>query len=186
MGKNRKKVLIFTGTPEKQGATALLAEEFGKGAEFMSHLVYFYRAAFMDEKAPSEDAETAENAVKKMNAQDLEHLRLDVQTSDIIVLATPTYYMTDSAQLSDITEAFRALGDSVKGKTKAFILATWKSKDPAIINTVRKNFADLCEEMDWENSGELFAQGYTTAEEMKKAGYAKQAYALGMGVDFDI
>lgn len=181
MGKNRKKVLIFTGKPEKQGATALLAEEFGKGAEFMSHLVYFYRADFMDEK----DASLKETA-KKMNEEDLEHLRLDVQTSDIIVLATPTYYMTDSAQLSDITDAFRMLGDSIKGKTKAFILATWKSKDPAIINIVRKNFEDFCEEMNWENSGELFAQGYTTAEEMKKAGYAKQAYALGMGIDFDI
>jgi multimeric flavodoxin WrbA len=101
------KILVFTGSPHKQGTTALLADEFIRGAQENGNEISRFDAALEDihpcigclKCEYGKNPCVFDDAIKK-----LEPLLLE---SDIIVFVTPIYYYGFSAQIKTAIDRFQ-------------------------------------------------------------------------------
>lgn len=104
-----KKVLILSGSPRLHGNSALLSEEFARGAE---------EAGCEVEKIELQRKKIAgclgcgacyRNGGACVQKDDMEEVRAKMLEADVIVLASPIYFYTMTAQLKaaiDRTYAF--------------------------------------------------------------------------------
>ena len=119
-----KKVLIISASPRKGGNSDTLCEQFMKGAVEAGNLVEKLRLAEL-----KIDYCSACYACKKIGhcvKQDDMHLVLDkMAESDVIVLATPVYFYSMSAQLKTMID--RTLGGAKNprlGNKEFYIIVT--------------------------------------------------------------
>ena len=128
-----KKVYIVSSTPRKSGNSEILANEFARGAE------------------------EAGNTVKKINVRDLNlqfcsgclycqshdkcvlsdgmnNLYNDIQTSDVLVFATPIYYYEMSGQLKTFLDRLNPLYPRENSFKDVYLLATAADSDDAAMD----------------------------------------------------
>ena len=100
-----KKVLILSASPRKKGNSDILCQQFKKGAEEAGHSVekiYLYdkRIGFC----------RACYACFKMGKcvlqDDMADLLEKIQSADVLVVATPTYFMTMNGMLKNMIDRF--------------------------------------------------------------------------------
>ncbi len=125
---NKPKVLIALGSPRKKGNTALLTEECAKGVKAGGGSAEVLFLQDMDIKPC-----TACDYCKKASAKrycviedDMESLYAKLEEASAIVLASPVYWFTMSAQLKLFLDRCYALerkdGNSLKGKRIGIIM----------------------------------------------------------------
>lgn len=117
-----KKVLILSGSPRLQGNSALLGEEFARGA---------VEAGCEIEKIEVQRKKVAGclgcNACYRNDGQcvqkdDMEEIRAKMLEADVIVLASPIYFYTMTAQLKAVIDRTYAFFEQLKGKTFYFLI----------------------------------------------------------------
>ena len=115
-----KKVLIIGGSPRKDGNSELLCKEFARGAneagnqtEYISladKKIGFCTACYACEKGSCPQKDDAAGIIQKMLA------------ADVIVLATPVYFYTMSAQLKALIDRSVMVYPKIQGKDFYYIM----------------------------------------------------------------
>lgn len=181
-----KRVLIANGSPRKRGNSVILAEQVAAGA----------RAAGADvDTVILQDLNiepcTACEACKGTEDGDcilqdgMQSLYPKVRAADVIVIATPVYWFTMSAQAKLFIDRWYALietarGNLLTGKKFAFVLA-YGDADPFIsgaINAMR-TFQDMCRYLDAEIVGFVYGTANEEAEFQSQQDLLQEAYRLG-------
>ena len=118
-----KKALILEGSPRLKGNSFILSDEFARGAE---------EAGYQVEKVAVARKKVGGclgcNACYRNNGvcvqkDDMEEIREKMLEADVIVLASPIYFYSMTAQLKAVIDRTYAFFSQLTGKTFCFIIS---------------------------------------------------------------
>ncbi len=180
-----KKILVFMGSPRKNGNSAILAREAIAGAkEGGARVESFYLHGMKIGPCSACDACRRKKQKGCILKDDMAPLYSKIRQADAIVIATPIYWFTVSAQTKLFMDRWYALGGEegygLKGKKFGLIL-TYADEDPfrsGAVNALR-TFQDAIGFVGAEIAGMVYGSAWKAGEIKKNKGLLKKAYRLG-------
>lgn len=180
MGDKNMKILVITGSPHKKGTSALLADEFIKGAQEKGHNVFRFDAAF-EELHPCAACENCKTGEKRCIYKDgMEKLNQKLFEADVVVFVTPLYYFGFSSQIKMVIDRFHASNHKIiNTNKKAILLATSAAANDWTMDGLVTNYKNIVRFLGWRDVGMLLATGCPVREVIEKTEFPKKAYELG-------
>lgn len=180
-----KKVLIVLGSPRKNGNSATLAAKVAAGAKAAGAQVETFYLHGMDIRPCTAcDACLDDTAADCVLEDDMRILYPKLREMDALVIASPIYWCTVSAQTKLFMDRCYALGgpqgNALKGKRIAIAL-TYADPDPfssGAVNALR-TFQDGFRYIGAEIVGMVYGSAWKTGEIKANRALLKEARALG-------
>lgn len=174
-------ILVITGSPHHQGTSALLADEFIRGAREAGHQVSRFDAAQNKRISPCMGCEYCRsNDSQCVFIDDMEIVKPDLLAADAVVFVTPTYYFGMSAQIKTVIDRFYAINEQLRSKPKkALLLVSAADDTEAVADAMKAHFQSICNYLKWENCGALVAFGVYHREDIERTDFPAKAYELG-------
>ena len=149
-------ILILQGSPRANGNTAWMAEEYKKAAEAAGHTVTLVNVAKkkINGCLACEYCHTKGNGscVQKDDMQELYPLLAE---AEVLVLASPIYYFTLSAQIQAPIQRFYAMMKPANVKKTALLLS---SHSPAVYDAAIAQYKYLAAFCGYEDTGIVTAK----------------------------
>lgn len=173
------KIIILQGSPNKKGSTAILTEEFEKGAEEAGHDVEIIDVAHANIH-PCTGCVACGYEGSCVQKDDVEAIRGKILDADMLVLATPLYYYGMSAQLKTMLDRFCAFNSSITRKRmkSALLTVAWNS-DGWTFDALEAHYQTLVRYLAFKDQGMILGRGCGTPSMTRSSIYPKQAYELG-------
>ena len=180
-----KKILIVKGSPREQGNSAILADKVAEGAKEAGAYVESYYLHGLD-IGPCDacDACHTEPYGGCVVSDDMQLLYPRILDADAIVMASPVYWFTVSAQTKLFMDRCYALVDSdgylLRGKQVGIVM-TYGDSDPfgsGAVNAFR-TFQDAYKYVGAEIVDMVYASADAAGDIRENAEVIAQAYALG-------
>jgi multimeric flavodoxin WrbA len=180
-----KKILVFLGSPRKNGNSARLAKEAIAGMKAAGAQVEtFYLHGMNIKPCTACDACRRKKQKDCILKDDMAPLYSKLREAGAIVMATPVYWFTVSAQTKLFMDRWYALGGEegypFKGK-KFAILLTYADEDPfrsGAVNALR-TFQDALRYVGADIVGMVYGSAWKAGEIKKQKALLKKAYQLG-------
>ncbi|MFA5005242.1 MAG: flavodoxin family protein [Candidatus Omnitrophota bacterium] len=187
-----KKILIISGSPVKNGNTALLVKWFAEGARSKGALVTVVEAAFLKYKSNGCTSCRACQKIPEYECvinDEAKPVLARMAKVDVIVMATPLYFYSASAQLKLVMDRMFSLykwdnkantmASPLKGKT--FVLLASAFEDIGL-DTLEKSFAITADYSDMKFKSLLVPNAGESGDIKDKAAIRSKAIALGRKV----
>ena len=176
------RIVILMGSPNKNGSTSLLAEEFTRGAREAGHNVERINAAHADVH-PCTGCIHCGYEGPCVQKDGVDAIRAKILSADMIVFATPLYYYGMSAQLKALLDRFCAFNSSIQKKRmrSALISVAWNSDDWTF-EALMAHYQTLTRYLNLTDMGTVLVYGCGTPSMTRRSPYPQQAYALGRGL----
>ena len=173
-------IVVLTGSPHKSGTSALLAENFIKGAQDAGHEVFRFDAAFKNVH-PCLGCDKCELGKSPCVFQDdMIKFYPELCKADLIAFITPLYYYGASAQIKTVIDRFHGIDDLLRGADKkAALIVTAGDSAPQVMSGVLGNYHETLHYLKWTDAGTLLALDCYTRADIEATDYPAQAYALG-------
>ncbi len=180
-----KKVLVFLGSPRKKGNSALLAERVMDGARAAgAEVESFYLHEMNIKPCTACDACRRKGQRDCILKDDMAPLYSRLRKADAIVMATPVYWFTVSAQTKLFMDRWYAMGGEAgypfRGK-RFGIVVTYGDEDPfssGAVNALR-TFEDTLGYVGAEIVGMIYGSADKAGEIKKNKSLLNKAYQLG-------
>lgn len=174
------KIVMITGSPHKAGSTALLADRFQQGAQGAGHQVVRFDGALAKVSPCLACEECLKNDGLCVQKDDMARLAADLLSCHGVALVTPLYYSGMSAQLKMVIDRFFAFDAKLREtRRRSFLLAACGDDGEHAMDPLKKHYGDICDYLNWEQSGEILAFGTSTPQDAEEKGYGDQAEKLG-------
>lgn len=173
------KIVMITGSAHKTGTTAVMAEEFMKGATEAGHEVYRFDSAFKNVHpciACEHCHNTEDGCVFK---DDMQELNPELLAADVIAFVTPIYYYDFNAQIKAVIDRFYANDASLHKNKKAVLLTAMADDVATSADGANVTFEKMTDFLEWEIAGIVNAVECWSVDDIKKTDYPNQAYELG-------
>ena len=174
-----KKVLILEGSPRLNGNSCILSDEFARGAE---------ESGCMVEKIPVARKRVGGclgcNACYKnggvcVQKDGMAEIREKMGAADVIVLASPIYFYSMTAQLKAVIDRSYAFFSQLAGKTFYFIISC-AAPDAALTETMQAALRGFtCCVPDSVEGGVLLGIGANEPGDVRDFPAMEQAYQMG-------
>lgn len=176
-------IVVITGSPHKNGTSALLANEFIRGAEENGHAVYRFDTAF-ECVHPCIGCETCLCGEKPCVFQDaMVELYHELQKADMVVFASPIYYHALSAQIKIAIDRFHGIERNLQARPrKSILLMTAGSSSESVASGAVLSHSTTLRHLGWEDVGQLLALSSYFREDIEKTDYPQRAYEMGKAV----
>ena len=176
-------ILILQGSPNKDGSTAMLCDEFTQGALTAGHKVERVDVAYADVAPCTGCVACGYGAAPCVQHDGMQRLRQKILQADMLVFATPLYYYSMSAQLKIVIDRFCADNSAITMKRfkAALITAAWNS-DTWTFDALVAHYQTLCRYLDMEDKGMVLGYGCGTPGMTRRARAMKEARNLGASV----
>lgn len=175
-----KKIVVITGSPRKGGNSDAMADSFIKAAEAKGHSVTRFNAAEMDVHG----CRGCETCYSKGDAcsfdDDFNKVAPVLLDSDVIVLATPTYWYSFPAQLKCVMDkmfSFVIGGKDIAGKECALITCCEES-DVHVMDGLIQPLERAASLLKWKVVGSVRVPGVYKVGDIAKTDGCAQAAAL--------
>lgn len=172
------KIVVVTGSPHKEGTSALLADRFIEGAQSVGHTVYRFNVAFEDIHPCLGCDRCGMDGDCIQNDAIQQKLMPQLLQADLIVLATPVYFFAMTAQIKTIVDRFYSRTGRLHHK-KSVLLVTAGSNTDLTMMAITDHYNTLVGYMEWDDVGRVLAPGCLTREQIEKTDFPNKAYALG-------
>lgn len=173
------KIVVITGSPHRHGTSALLSDEFIRGAEEAGHSVTRFDAAFMKIGAciGCDKCMMSGSCCQK---DDMEQIMNTILQTDMIVFATPLYYFGMSTQLKAVIDRFYSKNGEIQSKhmDSALLSTCWNSDVPSM-RGLKLHYEILVDYLNLNDKGAIYGLGCGTVQITQHTDYPKQAYSLG-------
>ena len=177
-----KKVLILEGSPRRNGNSAILSDEFARGAEEAGCSVEKVRIAGKKIAGCLGCNACYRNGGICVQKDDMAEIREKMLTADIIVLASPIYFYSMTAQLKAVIDRSYAFYQQLEGKTFYFLI-TCGAPDAAFTETMLASLRGFtCCIPNTKEGGVVLGIGAMEAGEIRSSAAMANAYQLGLGV----
>ncbi len=174
-----KKVLIINSSPRKTGNCAVLCKEFARGAEEAGHSVE--TVALREKKvAPCLACMACQkNGGTCVQKDDMAAVLDSIAAADVIVLATPVYFFSVTAQLKAMIDRTFARYTAIKEKT-FYCFMTSGSPAGVVAEAAHATMKGYitCLAGSTE-AGCIHAGGFNVPGEVAGTDFAKEAYEMG-------
>ncbi len=182
-GGNKMKITVITGSPHKNGTSALLADKFIEGAQQAGHEVFRFNAAFEDihpclgcDRCRMDGPCVHQDAIDKK-------LMPQLLAADLVVFVTPLYYWGMSAQLKTVVDRFYASNAKLCGSgKKAILMATAYDAKDWTMSSLTHHYQTLMKYLGWEDIGTVLAVGCGSRPVIERSEFPEQAYQLGLKI----
>ena len=177
-----KKVLILSGSPRKSGNSDLLCDEFMRGALESGNEAEKIRVAGKHIAPCSGCYYCSAHNGECVHKDDMAEILQKIIDADVIVLSSPVYFYSISAQLKALIDRTVARWLEVKNKDFYYII-TMADDAPSSADTTLacfRGYADCVEGA--VEKGVIIGEGVHDAGEIKNTAAVKQAYAMGKNI----
>jgi multimeric flavodoxin WrbA len=179
-----KKIVILNGSPRLNGNTMQLIEAFKRGAEEKGHQVELFNLQRMDihpclgclrgGKDPDSPCVQKDDMLK---------IYPHYKDADVLVLASPEYYWSISAQLKMAIDRIFAVTECdpnyATPHQNTILLMAAEGDTEDNFEPVRHYYHALTRHLGWDNLGEIFAGGVMAVGDIKGHPQLEKAYELG-------
>ncbi len=172
------KITIITGSAQKKGTSALLADKFAEGVIEAGHEVFRFDAAFKNVHG----CIGCDTCIRKgacVYKDDMLELNPHILEADVIAFFTPIYYYNINSQLKAVMDRFYASNSALQGHKKAIMFTTMADDEKDSAEAAQVFFKHYTTYMKWSSLGCHSAFGVLTREQMEQTDYPRQAYELG-------
>lgn len=179
-----KKIIILNGSPRKSGNTALLCDEFIKGATAAGHTITLFNLREMDIHACLGCMKGGKNPASPcMQKDDMEKIYPAYTEADIVVLASPMYYWSFTAQLKTAFDRLFAVTETdsqYRAPVKnCMLLMAAEGDTEDNWKPVLDYYHALLGHLGWNNCGTVLAGGVLNIGDIKGKAALQQARELG-------
>jgi multimeric flavodoxin WrbA len=177
--------MVVIGSPRRKGNSATLAQRVAVGAKDTGAQVETFFLHAMDIR-PCTACDACRTKLKKdcIIKDDMKRLYPKMKAADGIVIASPIYWFTVSAQTKLFMDRWYALGGDdgyeLAGKKFGIVLA-YADADPFISGAVNalRTFQDAFNYIGAEMVGTVYGSAWKAGEIKKNKALMDAAYALG-------
>ena len=175
------KIAVLTGSPHKNGTTALLADRFIEGARAKGHEVYRFDAAFRNIH-PCLGCDACGMSGPCVHKDDIETEAIQkFMEADVIALVSPVYYFALTAELKTVIDRMHGRLRSFDGKKSILMATAWNSAGWTF-DALVDHYDSLVEFMHWQDMGKVLALGSGTRRMIEGTEFPEQAERLGMSI----
>lgn len=183
---NSKQILILKSSPRRRANSSLLADQVAAGARDAAAAVESFDLHALDIR-PCDGCDFCQGAAAAgcVINDDMQMLYPKLRAADGIVIATPIYWFTLSAQAKLCIDRWYALegpdGSALAGKQLGLVL-TYGDTDPytsGAINAIR-TFQDMCRYLKAEITGIVYGTASTPGAVENQPELLEQAFQLGL------
>lgn len=173
------KVLVLQASPNLRGSTAILVDEFCRGAREAGHSVERVDVCRLS-IAPCTGCVACGYEGPCVQHDDMDALRKKILAADALVLATPLYYYGMTAQLKTVIDRFCSANSSITGRRLRSVLLTvaWNADDWTF-EALTAHYHTLVRYLHWQDCGMVLGYGCGSPGMTKASRYPREAYELG-------
>lgn len=174
------KITVITGSPDKDGVSALLADRFIKGAEEAGHEAFRFDAVF--ERVPrcmgcGRCGLGRGNCVHK---DFIDKLTPELITSKAVALVTPIDEQGIPAKFKMAVDRFYINNFKVKGGGRKAMLIAVPNGIGEATQELKDYYDAVVKRLEWEDAGVLMA---TECGDVEETEYPAQAYRMGKEIE---
>lgn len=174
-----KKVLILSASPRKNGNSDILCRQFMLGAKEVGHEVeqiYLYdkkigfcRACYACFKTGS-----------CVQNDDMTEILQKMQSADVLVIATPTYFMTMNGMLKNTIDRFLPKWQELGGHDVYFIITGHDGRQG--LSLVGEELTKIFRELGNNVKGIIWGEGVWQKGEVKETKALDEAFNVGKSI----
>ncbi|MGM9560689.1 MAG: flavodoxin family protein [Phascolarctobacterium sp.] len=177
----KQNIVVITGSPHRNGTSALLADKFIEGAQRKGHNVYRFNSAF-ENINPCQGCNACHRNGPCVHKDAIEQkLMPELLKADVIVLITPLYYYAMSAQLKTVVDRFYSHLRSFDGK-KTLLMATAYNSAGWTFEALVDHYQSLAGYMKWQDMGMVLGYVCGSRGNIERSEFPEQAFKLGQSI----
>lgn len=178
-----KNILVITGSPRKQGNSALMAGALIKGAREAGHTVETFETAFRRISGCTACGRCWSGGRACVIQDDWQELSEKLEAADILVFAYPLYWSAMPAQLKAATDRLFSYCAASRARPltgKAYItLLCGECEGDGIFREARAVHKGLEAYFSWKHIGELAVHSVFEEGAVRKTDALERAYQMG-------
>lgn len=174
-----KKVLILSASPRKDGNSDILCNQFKNGAEEAGHEVeqiYLYDKEIGFCRACYACFKTG----KWVQQDNMSEILEKMQTADVIVIATPTYFMTMNGMLKNTIDRFLPKWRELGGHEVYFIITGHDGREG--LSLVGEELTKIFRELGNDIKGIIWGEGVWQKGEVLGTRAMDEAFEVGKSI----
>ncbi len=182
-GGNKMRITVITGSPHKNGTSALLTDRFIEGAQKAGHDVFRFNAAF-ENTHPCLGCDSCGMDGPCVHNDAIEQkLMPPLLQADLVVFVTPLYYYGMSAQLKTVIDRFYSRAGKVAGHgRKSILMATAYNSADWTMTALMEHYRTLVRYLEWQDVGTVLAVGCGSRSLIEGSKFPEQSYQLGLNL----
>lgn len=173
------KITVLMGSPNRNGSTSILTENFVRGAIESGHECEVIDVCRLNVH-PCTGCVRCGYEGPCVQKDDMGKIREALLSSDMVVFATPLYYYGMSSQLKTVIDRFCAFNSSITGRhlCSALISVAWNA-DSWTFDALSAHYGTLVRYLGFRDMGTVLGKGCGTPSMTERSIYPKEAYLLG-------
>lgn len=173
-------IVILQGSPNRDGSTAILVEEFARGARRAGHEVERVDVCALDVAPCRGCVACGYGARPCVQRDDMGALIEKICAADMLVLATQLYYYGMTAQLKIVIDRFCSANSAISGRRlDAALLAVAWNADDWTFDALVSHYETLCRYLGMTDRGQVLGYGCGTPGMTRHADAPREAFELG-------
>ncbi|NDW12640.1 flavodoxin family protein [Bacteroides sp. 214] len=183
---NKKRILVITGSPRKNGNSDLLAEAFIEGALQAGHIVDRFDSGRKKVKGCIACDKCFTRGTACAVKDDFEEVAPLIAQADTLVFSSPLYYFSFPAQIKSVIDrlySFISSPEPLKIK-ETVLLACGGTSDLTDFEGMTKTYEKIVSYLTSEDRGQLLVPEVYDKGEINAKGqdYLKSAKELGLAI----
>ena len=172
-------IIVLQGSPNRNGSTALLADEYIRGAREAGHTVERIDVAYAGIE-PCTGCVACGYEGPCAQSDGMDDLREKILEADAVVFATPLYYFGMTSQLKTVIDRFCSSNASIvhKGLKSALLAVAWQSEDWTF-DALVAHYDTLVRYLRFTDLGCVLGKGCGTPSMTARSPYLMDAYEMG-------
>ncbi len=177
-------IVIITGSRHRNGTTALLVDEFRKGAQDAGNDVFTFEAAWEEVGGCYGCDACGCGSAPCVQKDGMFKLYEPLKAADVVVFATPVYYYNMTGQIKTVIDRFYGINNLLQGSSKrACLISTCADTTTESLDNVVAAYESLCKYLGWTDAGQVLGTGLWKRADAQDSGFPLQAYGLGSSLD---
>ena len=159
----RKKIVVITGSPRKNGNSFAMADAFAEAAGAAGHTIVRFDAALRRVSGCRDCEQCFEKGACAFD-DDFNALAPDIDSADAVVFVTPLYFFSFTAQIKAVIDklhafsvARRAGKKDISNKTCGLLACC--EDDAAAMDGLVKSYELMADYLKWKSVGTLLVPG---------------------------
>lgn len=174
------KIVVINSSPhsDEESTSRYISLHFTEGARSAGHEVFVFDAAHSDVH-PCQGCDACHMDGPCIFSDDIENVLMPkMLEADMLVLVTPLYYYTLSAQLKTVIDRFYARTERLHRK-KSMIIATAYNSADYTMKALDAYYNVLCRYMQWTNVGKVYGIGCGARSLVEASKFPAMAEEIG-------
>ena len=174
-------ILILSGSPRKGGNTELLAEAFAKGASAQHHVEIVFVRDYKVNPCLGCNACFKTNGICAQK-DDMAMIYEKMNKADMLVIASPVYFYSISAQLKAVIDRFHnPIRDTFHIKRMALLLVGAATL-PELFDAILTEYNLCLKFFSIEDAGNVLVRGVKDKGDIMGTSFLEDAYQLGTSI----